>query len=125
MHYLKLEVWQRGYQVSLGACKLLQSCRDFALKDQISRSAISIPSNIAEGSERRTAKDNVKFLYIAKGSCGELVTQLMFARDLGYISEATANEMIDELIEVSRMIGGLIRYRSSQIQEKRGEYRGE
>ena len=122
MHYLKLEVWQRGYQISLNACKLLKNCKDYALKDQVSRSAISIPSNIAEGSERKTAKDNVKFLYIAKGSCGELVTQLMFARDLGYVSETTANGMIAELIEVSRMIGGLIKYRSSQIKEECGEY---
>ncbi|MCG7588158.1 four helix bundle protein [Photobacterium sp. OFAV2-7] len=76
----------------------------------------------AEGSERRTTKGNVEFFYITKGSCGELVTQLMFARDLGYFSEATANEMICNLIEVSRMIGGLIKYQSLQIQEKRGEY---
>lgn len=52
------------------------------------RSAVSIPSNIAEGAERQTAKDNVRFLYFAKGSCGELVTQLMLARELDYIPEA-------------------------------------
>jgi len=122
MHYLKLDVWQRSYQVTLKACKLLKGCKDYALKDQISRSAISIPSNIAEGAERKTAKDNVKFLYIAKGSCGELVTQMMLARDLGYIPEAIASELINESIEVGRMIGGLIKYRSSQIKEDCGEY---
>lgn len=122
MHYLKLDVWQRSYQLTLRVCKLIKSCKDYGLKDQISRSAVSIPSNIAEGAERQTAKDNVRFLYFAKGSCGELLTQMLLVRDLGYLLEEEANELISELVEVSRMIGGLIKYRSSQIQEKHGEY---
>lgn len=92
------------------------------MKGQISLSAVSIPSNIAEGAERQTAKDNVRFLYFAKGSCGELLTQMMLARDLGYLPEVEANELSGELVEVSRMIGGLIKYRSLQIKENNGEY---
>ncbi|AWK81313.1 four helix bundle protein [Photobacterium damselae subsp. damselae] len=115
MQYMKLEVWQRSYQVALTTCNLVKHFNNFALKDQISRSAISIPSNIAEGAERKTAKDNVKFLYIAKGSCGELLTQVMLARDLLYIEEKTANKLITELHDISKMIGGYIRYRSQHI----------
>ena len=122
MHYRKLDVWQRSYQLTLRVCKLIKSCKGYGLKDQISRSAVSVPSNIAEGAERLTAKDNVRFLYFAKGSCGELVTQMMLARDLDYIPEAIANELINESIEVGRMIGGLIKYRSLQIKENSGEY---
>ena len=115
MQYMKLEVWQRSYQVALTTCNLVKHFNNFALKDQISRSAISIPSNIAEGAERKTAKDNVKFLYIAKGSCGELLTQVMLARDLLYIEEKAANKLITELYDISKMIGGYIRYRSQHI----------
>ncbi|HIF9331017.1 TPA: four helix bundle protein [Photobacterium damselae] len=115
MQYMKLEVWQRSYQVALTTCNLVKHFNNFALKDQISRSAISIPSNIAEGAERKTAKDNVKFLYIAKGSCGELLTQVMLARDLLYIEEKMANKLITELHDISKMIGGYIRYRSQHI----------
>ena len=115
MQYMKLIVWQRSYQAALKSCTLIKSCNNYALKDQISRSAISIPSNIAEGAERKTAKDNVKFLYIAKGSCGELLTQIMLARDLNYIEQKSANRLITELHDISNMIGGFIRYRSQQI----------
>ncbi|PSW03852.1 four helix bundle protein [Photobacterium lipolyticum] len=122
MHFRKLDVWQRSYQLALSVCKEVKSCKDYGLKDQISRSSVSVPSNIAEGAERQTAKDNIRFLYFAKGSCGELLTQLMLARDLNYIPEQRADALINESIEVSRMIGGLIKYRSSQIKEDCGEY---
>lgn len=89
MRYKELEIWKRSYQVVLQVYSLLKTCRDHGLKDQISRSAVSVPSNIAEGSERGSYKDNIRFLYIAKGSCAELATQISLAVDLGYIPGKT------------------------------------
>ena len=72
----KLEVWKRGCRLAVDLYNALEQCRDYGLKDQITRSAISVPSNIAEGFERDSSREFSRFLKIAKGSCGELRTQL-------------------------------------------------
>jgi four helix bundle protein len=71
-----LEVWQRGCRLTVDIFKVFTNCKNFSFKDQIQRAALSIPSNIAEGSERGSSKYFGHFLNIAKGSCGELRTQL-------------------------------------------------
>jgi four helix bundle protein len=75
-----LEVWQRGCRLSVSIFETFANCRTFSLKDQVERSGLSIPSNIAEGAERGSAKDFAHFLNFSKGSCGELRTQLYIAR---------------------------------------------
>ena len=81
---------------------------DFGFKDQITRSGLSVPSNIAEGMTRGTAKDKRHFLLIAKGSCAELRTQIYIGIDIGYIEKASGNRWIQETREIAAMLSGLI-----------------
>jgi four helix bundle protein len=81
-----LQVWQRSKDLAVTIYTMTREgaiARDFGLIDQIRRAAVSIPSNIAEGDERETNKESVRFLYIAKGSLAELRTQLEITRDVG------------------------------------------
>ena len=71
-----LDIWKEGMRLSVSVYKLMNDCKDFGFKDQIQRASVSVPSNIAEGFERQTNKEFIQFLYIAKGSCGELRTQI-------------------------------------------------
>jgi four helix bundle protein len=89
--------------------------KDFGLKDQIRRSAVSIPSNIAEGYERKSNTEFIRFLYIAKGSAGELRTQLYLAKDLDYINEDIFNNFIIKSEEISKSLSGFIKYLQSTI----------
>lgn len=109
MAFEDLEVWKRSTRLSGIIYKELQNLKDYGFKDQITRSGLSIPSNIAEGVERNSAKETIKFLSYARGSCGELRTQIYIGSDIGYISEETANAWIKETIELSAMIVGLMR----------------
>jgi four helix bundle protein len=87
--------------------------RDFGLRDQIRRAAISTISNIAEGFERGSNKEFIRFLYIAKGSAGEVRSQLYAAADLGYLETQRADEMMELVQVVSRRIAGFIKYLKS------------
>ena len=105
-----LDVWKRSARLSAELYKHLQTSKDYGFRDQITRSGLSIPSNIAEGYERDTSRDRCKFLNYAKGSCGELRTQLYIGMDIGYIEKEQGNKWIQETQELSRMLFGLIRY---------------
>jgi four helix bundle protein len=93
--------------------------RDFGLRDQIRRAAISTMSNIAEGFERGSDKDFTRFLYMAKASAGEVRSQLYVAIDLGYLEQQRAGEIIDLVQAVSRRISGFIRYFKSSDRGER------
>ena len=84
--------------------------RDFALKDQIRRAAISIMSNIAEGFERGGDKEFTQFLAVAKGSCGEVRAQLYVAFDQKYVSREQFGLLNNKLAEIGRLISGLMKY---------------
>ena len=111
-NFENLDVWKRGCRLAVDVCVASHQSRDYALRDQLQRSAISIPSNIAEGAERPSDADFVRFLGYSKGSCGELRTQLMIhkevCRQLSLESFPNTKEMIDEAREISRMLDGLI-----------------
>src|SRR5689334_2017962 len=81
----------------------------YGLTSQIRRAAISIPSNIAEGAERESTKDFLRFISMAKGSQAEVETQLILANRLGFLPEEQFNNLINDLHEVGRMLHGLQR----------------
>lgn len=105
-----LEVWKRSTNLSVDIYISLKSCKEYNLKDQITRAAVSISSNIAEGFERNSNKQFAHFLQIAKGSCGELRSQLYICAEIGIISFENKNKMTQEAIEISRMLQGLINH---------------
>ena len=105
------EVWKEGMRLAIDTYTLLKNCRDYSLRDQIHRSAVSVPSNIAEGFERQTNKEFVQFLFIAKGSSGELRTQLYLATDIGIIEKEVALGLVDRCKKISSMLYNLIQTR--------------
>ena len=112
-----LDVWKRSCRLSVELYKLLSDCRDFGFRDQVTRSALTVPSNIAEGYERDSAREFSRFLKIANGSCGELRTQLYIGTEAGFIERVKVMEFIQETAEIARMIQGLIRrYESLDLQ---------
>ena len=83
---------------------------DYGLRNQIRRAAVSIASNIGEGFERDGDREFIQFLSQAKGSCGEVRTQLYIARDLGYLTEDTFHRLRERAIRTGKTIFGLVRY---------------
>ena len=86
-----------------------QFARDFELKDQIRRAAISIMSNLAEGFERQHQKEFLQFVNIARGSCAEAKSQLYIALDAGYLHQTEFDELMNAAEEIGRILGGLRR----------------
>ncbi|MFT4175651.1 MAG: four helix bundle protein [Luteolibacter sp.] len=107
-----LEVWKRGCQLAVDACVATHDSKNYELKSQMQRAAISIPSNIAEGAERDSEGDFVRFLRISKGSCRELRTQLYIhervQKALGQPPLDSSRQMIAETRTISKMLQGLI-----------------
>lgn len=107
-----LSAWQKAYQLCLKIYKITQlfpKDEQYGLCSQIKRSAVSIPSNIAEGYTRHQTLEYIRFLYIAYASLAELETQLMLAKDLNYLDTATYNEASNLRGEVQRIMYGLIK----------------
>ena len=108
-----IEAWKKGRElrrVIYANSKRGEFAKDFALKDQIRRAAISVTSNIAEGFEREGNKEFIQFLSNAKGSCGEVRDQLYVALDEEYLSQAAFEELYAQSTEVSRLISGFMKY---------------
>ncbi|GAA5186444.1 four helix bundle protein [Ferrimonas gelatinilytica] len=120
--YENLEVWQRAMGLYVDLYGQMANCRDFGFKDQITRSALSIPSNIAEGEERESNQESARFLYFAKGSAGELVTQLLLGREVGLLEQESATRMINEARQISRMLASLIKIRKGSVNEASATY---
>lgn len=103
-----LDVWKRSTVLCIEICKHFEKSRNFVLRDQVVRSALSVPSNIAEGHERLSDREMVLFLGYARGSVGELRTQIHITRAAGYIEPATADRWHRETRTLSRMLTALI-----------------
>jgi len=106
-----LEVWKVSMNLSVHIYRTLKGCKDFALRDQIQRASVSIPSNISEGFERKSNKEYIYFLHIAQGSCAELRTQLYLAKEVGIILNNESDDFIRLTRRISAMIHRLIQSR--------------
>lgn len=112
-NFENLEVWKLSRELTRKIYELTNNTRfskDFALKDQIRRSSVSVLSNISEGYERDGNKELIQFLSIAKGSSGEVRSQLYIAMDQGYIEESLCVKLIDSFKKLSIMISNFIKY---------------
>jgi four helix bundle protein len=115
-NFQKLRVWLLSKDLAVKIYRLTQKqelSKDFGFEDQIQRSAISIPSNIAEGDELETDRQSIRHFYIARGSTAELLTQVLIGLEIGYITDSDANTLIEDCKIISVMLTKLIKARSS------------
>lgn len=113
--FRSLNVWQLAKSMAVSVYKVTEAGRlgrDFGLRDQMRRAAVSVPSNIAEGDERNTDKDAVRFFFMAKGSLAELITQIEIALEIRYLSPDQAELLFKDAEKLGRMLGALIKARS-------------
>jgi four helix bundle protein len=112
-YFEDLEVWKQARRLTNEIYRVTQGAgfsKDFGLRDQIQRAVVSIMSNIAEGFERGGNQEFIQFLYIAKGSCGEVRSQLYVALDQGYVDKEHFVQISNSLRKLSAMLAGLIDY---------------
>ena len=108
-----LKVWQKAHALAVAvnrAAKTSRGSADAELRNQMKRAATSIPANIAEGRGKGSDKEQVRFLRISAGSAYELEAHLTIARDIDFLRPARANQLIDQVVEVRKMLFGLIGY---------------
>ena len=103
----RLDVWKRSCRLSVGVFKNFCDCRDYGFKDQITRSSLSIASNIAEGIEKESDREKIRFIEIARGSGAELITQTYIGIEIGYIDKSIGINWVNEVKEILRMLNGL------------------
>jgi four helix bundle protein len=103
----RLDVWKRSCRLSVEVYKAFVDCKDYSFKDQITKSSLSIASNIAEGMEKESDKEKLRFIEIARGSNAELITQIYIGIEIDYIPKEKGLVWIKELNEISRMLIGL------------------
>lgn len=101
--------WQKSKLLALQTYKYFSNSKDYGFRDQILRASVSVMNNIAEGFERNSDKELKHFLFIAKGSCGEVRSMLVLALELSYVQKDTYDELNDLCIETSKILAGFIR----------------
>ena len=104
-----LDVWKRSCRLSVNVYKQFLNSKDFGFKDQVTRSALSIASNIAEGLEKESNKEKARFIEVAKGSAAELITQTYIGIEIGYIEKSIGMAWVKEIDEILKMLSGLKR----------------
>lgn len=109
MRFEKSEAYRRSKNLTVDVYRNTQKLKDFGFRDQITRSALSIPSNIAEGLERKTDKDLAHFLTMAKASSAEFKAQAMIGAEIGYIDSGLATRWQKEASEIGSMLGAFIK----------------
>ena len=113
MNYIDLNVWIESRKLVKSVYELTSSFPKeevYSLTNQIRRSAVSVPSNIAEGCGRRTSKDTIRFLYISRGSLFELETQVYISIDMGYITKYKSEIIIKKITDCKKLLNGFINY---------------
>ncbi len=119
--FTDLDIWKLGIDVTVAIYKITRNNefrKDFGLVDQIRRAIVSVSSNIAEGFERNNNNEFIQYLRVAKGSAGEVRTQLIIAFRLGYISQQEYSELEDKLILLSSKIGNFLTYLTKKKKSK-------
>ena len=109
--YKDLIAWQKAIHLTKEVYKIsstLPESEKFNLVSQMNRAVVSVPSNIAEGNPRRSKPDYLQFLKIARGSCAEVETQLIISKNLGFLNEDDYLKLNQQIIEISKMLNGLI-----------------
>ena len=120
-YYSDLKVWQKSMELAVEVYKIVKSLPNeelYGLSNQMRRAAISIPSNIAEGHQRSARRDYIRFLFISKGSLGELETQIMLGERLGYFTNNTVAPLYAQCEEIGRMLSGLINSLQKNMKEE-------
>jgi four helix bundle protein len=120
-NFQELKVWQRAKELAVFLYKLTGQgafIRDYGLRDQIRRAAVSVPSNIAEGDELDTDRQAIKYFYIAKGSSAELLTQVIIAHETDYLTDQNFDHVRKECRAISGMLSRLIQARSLDPHQK-------
>jgi four helix bundle protein len=122
IRFEELECWQKAKALAVTLYQISKDGefgRDFGLRDQIRRAAVSIASNIAEGKERETISEFIRYLYVAKGSAGEVMTQVIIAEEVGYLDREKSLEIRQSVQQLSAMIGALIKtLKSGRLRER-------
>lgn len=119
--YKDLNVWQKSKALVVRVYELSKTLPDterYGLIDQMCRSAISIPSNIAEGCGRNHAKDTLQFLFVAKGSTFELETLISIACDLKYLTTDIHDSLMGDILDCKKMLSGLIGHYREKMEKK-------
>ncbi|MDE7073759.1 MAG: four helix bundle protein [Odoribacter sp.] len=101
--------WQKAKELTKDVYLFLKENRDYGFKDQIQRASVSVMNNIAEGFERKSDAEFSQFLYIAKGSCGEVRSMLVLAQELDYIPKGKAHKLLAETEQISKMLSNFIK----------------
>lgn len=112
-NFEQLEVWHKAHQLTLAIYQKTNTFptqEKFGLTSQFRRSASSIAANLAEGNERKSSKEYLQYCYQAKGSLVETANHLLLAKDLNYLKEDDYLDLRKQIIEVKKMIAGLISY---------------
>ena len=125
--YRKLRVWQKAHALTLRTYAVSATFKrpeSWSLRDQMTRAAISVPSNIAEGSGRGTDRDFRRFLWHSVGSCNELEYDFLLARDLNLLPAGTHGELAEQVGEVRRMLTGLVECLGEESQNPNSRYPG-
>lgn len=111
-NFRKLKVWQKAHKLVIAVYKITKAFpkeEKFRLVDQLCRSASSIPANIVEGNTRRSGKEYLQFLSLAKASLEETKYHLLLAKDLDYLTTKDYRNLIEKCNEVGKMLSGLIK----------------
>ncbi|MFT6373255.1 MAG: four helix bundle protein [Gammaproteobacteria bacterium] len=116
MKFEDLVVWKRSAALSVETYQALTDLRGFGFRDQITRSGLSISSNIAEGFERNSDKETLNFLNHSKGSAGELRSQIYIGIKIGYLPPDKGHYWISEVTEISKMLYGLMQSIRNKIE---------
>ncbi|HWL40196.1 MAG TPA: four helix bundle protein [Gemmatimonadaceae bacterium] len=121
--FKQLKVWQKAHLMGLDAHRItgqMRGAKYAAMRNQITRAAMSVPTNIVEGCGQQSSREYARFLRIALNSTSELEYHLLAARDLGAVSASATLTLISQAIEVRKMLYGLLRYLATRSEDERG-----